>query len=169
MDDVRTAASKAPSLHAIRGRTKRLPPLRVGVGGPVGSGKSALAKALLGLYPLAGGTVSLDGDAPARHRGDIGYLPQEPFLFSGTVRENITMGREQADLATMSALEIAALAKDVAGFEHGVDAEIGERGIRISGGQRQRVALARAAAAGPRPWLQRRRRPAVGARGSACR
>jgi len=60
------------------------------------------------------------------------------------------MGREQADLATMSALEIAALAKDVSGFEHGVDAEIGERGIRISGGQRQRVALARAAAAGPR-------------------
>src|SRR3546814_5347335 len=100
--------------------------------------------------PLAGGTVSLDGDAPARHRGDIGYLPQEPFLFSGTVRENITMGREQADIATMSALEIAALAKDVAGFGHGVDAEIGERGIRISGGQRQRVALARAAAAGPR-------------------
>ena len=122
----------------------------VAVTGPVGSGKSALAKALLGLYPLAGGTVSLDGDTPARHRGDIGYLPQEPFLFSGTVRENITMGREQADLATMSALEIAALAKDVSGFEHGVDAEIGERGIRISGGQRQRVALARAAAAGPR-------------------
>src|SRR3546814_12418767 len=60
------------------------------------------------------------------------------------------MGREQADIATMSALEIAALAKDVAGFGHGVDAEIGERGIRISGGQRQRVALARAAAAGPR-------------------
>src|SRR3546814_6539986 len=53
-------------------------------------------------------------------------------------------------IATMSALEIAALAKDVAGFGHGVDAEIGERGIRISGGQRQRVALARAAAAGPR-------------------
>src|SRR3546814_17206780 len=100
--------------------------------------------------PLAGGTVSLDGDAPARHRGDIGYLPQEPFLFSGTVRENITMGREQADIATMSALEIAALAKDVAGFGHGVDAELGERGIRISGGPRQSVALARAAPAGPR-------------------
>jgi len=122
----------------------------VAVTGPVGSGKSALAKALLGLYPLASGTVFLDGDTPARHRGDIGYLPQEPFLFSGTVRENITMGREQTTIATMSALEIAALAKDVAGFEHGVDAEIGERGIRISGGQRQRVALARAAAAGPR-------------------
>src|SRR3546814_8913536 len=86
----------------------------------------------------------------------IGYLPQEPFLFSGTVRENITMGREQADIATMSALEIAALAKDVAGFGHGVDAEIGERGIRISGGQRQRVALARAAAAGPRLMVDRK-------------
>src|SRR3546814_11085913 len=54
----------------------------VAVTGPVGSGKSALAQALLGLYPLAGGTVSLDGDAPARHRGDLGHLPQDPFLFS---------------------------------------------------------------------------------------
>lgn len=122
----------------------------VAVTGPVGSGKSALAKALLGLYPLAGGTIALDGDAPEQHRGEIGYLSQEPFLFSGTVRENISMGGAHTEAATTRALHLAALTQDVAGFAQGVDAEIGERGIRVSGGQRQRIALARAAAPLPR-------------------
>lgn len=122
----------------------------VAITGPVGSGKSALAKALLGLYPLAGGAVALDGDAPAKHRSDIGYLAQEPFLFSAKVRENIVMGRAHDEIETMRALGIAALKEDVTGFAQGVDTEIGERGIRASGGQQQRIALARAAAPLPR-------------------
>jgi len=122
----------------------------VAVTGPAGSGKSALAKALLGLYPLAAGSVTLDGDPPAQRRDQIGYLPQEPFLFSGTVRENIAMGGALTDAVAARALAIAALAQDVSGFAKGPDTEIGERGIRVSGGQRQRIALARAAATVPR-------------------
>ncbi|HUG21761.1 ABC transporter ATP-binding protein [Piscinibacter sp.] len=125
----------------------------VAVTGPVGSGKSALAKALLGLYPLAGGSVMLDGDTADRCRDQIGYLPQEPFLFSGTVRDNIAMGGPTTPGAAARAIDIAALAQDVSGFARGLDTEIGERGIRVSGGQRQRVALARAAATMPRLLL----------------
>ena len=125
----------------------------VAVTGPVGAGKSALAKALLGLYPLAGGQVTLDGDPPAQHRDEIGCLPQESFLFSGTVRENIAMGGAPAPATTARALDIAALTQDMAGFAHGLDTEVGERGIRVSGGQRQRIALARAAATMPRLLL----------------
>ena len=125
----------------------------VAVTGPVGSGKSALAKALLGLYPLAGGSVTLDGDPPAQHRDQIGYLPQETFLFSGSVRDNIVMGGAVSEATTADALAIAALAQDVAGFAQGVDTQIGERGVRVSGGQRQRIALARAAATRPRLLL----------------
>ena len=122
----------------------------VAVTGPVGSGKSALAKAMLGLYPLTRGAVAVGGWDAAQHRNDIGYLAQEPFLFSGTVRENIAMGRAQAGLEAMRAVAIAALNEDVRAFAEGVDTQIGERGIRVSGGQRQRIALARAAASQPR-------------------
>lgn len=125
----------------------------IAVTGPVGSGKSALAKALLGLYPLAGGSVALDGDPPAQRRDQIGYLPQEPFLFSGTLRDNIAMGGALTDALYARALAIAALAQNMSGFEKGPDTEIGERGIRVSGGQRQRIALARAAATLPRLLL----------------
>lgn len=125
----------------------------VAVTGPVGAGKSALAKALLGLYPLAGGSVTLDGDPPAQHRAQIGYLPQESFLFSGSVRDNIVMGGAVTAATTADALVIAALAPDVAGFGQGADTEVGERGVRVSGGQRQRIALARAAATRPRLLL----------------
>ena len=121
----------------------------IAVTGPVGSGKSALAKALLGLYPLAGGSVALDGDPPAQRRDQIGYLPQEPFLFSGTLRDNIAMGGALTDAVYARALALAALAQNMRGFEKGPDTEIGERGIRVSGGQRQRIALARAAATLP--------------------
>jgi ABC-type multidrug transport system fused ATPase/permease subunit len=150
----------------------------VAVTGPVGSGKSALARALLGLYPLESGQVLLDGrlleDIPAAERATrTGYLPQDPYLFSGTVRGNILLGSAAlcqaqahnsplaphggdgarslpADSCTdvlAAVLSCAALGEDLRTFPAGLETEIGELGIRVSGGQRQRIALARAMAA----------------------
>ena len=129
------------------------------VTGPVGSGKSALARAILGIYPVESGTVLIDGRdleelSPEERKGLIGYLPQDAFLFSGSLRENVAFGQPSGsnhDGFLMDALTVAALDEDVLGFPRGLDTEIGELGIRISGGQRQRVGLARAiAAAAPR-------------------
>ena len=137
----------------------------VAVTGPVGAGKSALARALLGLYPLESGQVLLDNrlleDMPVAERAiRTGYLPQDAYLFSGTIRENIEMGsailRQPQDhnpemasrnAVLTSALACAALEADVHAFPDGLETAIGERGIRLSGGQRQRVALARGLAA----------------------
>jgi ATP-binding cassette, subfamily B, multidrug efflux pump len=141
----------------------------VAVTGPVGSGKSALARVLLGLYPLESGKVLFDGRAledipPAERVARIGYLSQDPYLFSGTVRENIALGsptrRQAQDHAPdplsvcpvlASAVSCAALGEDLRTFPAGLETDIGELGVRISGGQRQRIALARAmVASGPR-------------------
>jgi ABC-type multidrug transport system fused ATPase/permease subunit len=136
----------------------------VAVTGPVGAGKSALARALLGLYPLEGGQVLLDGCpldsiSPAAHTARTGYLPQEPFLFSGTVRENILLTEPGAAPDVVQegtlgqAVDLAALADDLRTLPVGLETEIGELGIRLSGGQRQRIALARAIAAPAAPGL----------------
>ncbi len=137
----------------------------VAVTGPVGSGKSALARALMGLYPLESGQVRLDGhplqEIPMAERAArIGYVPQDPYLFSGSVRENILLGSATLHRAQDTppdpargvpilelAVSCAALSKDLRTFPAGLDTEIGELGILVSGGQRQRIALARAMAA----------------------
>jgi ABC-type multidrug transport system fused ATPase/permease subunit len=127
----------------------------IGVTGPVGSGKSALTRAILGVYPVESGTVLIDG-RPLAELTDVertrlmGYLPQDAFLFSGSVRENVALapgGGPDDDAFLMRALRLAALEEDVLAFPRGLDTEIGELGIRISGGQRQRMGLARALAA----------------------
>jgi ABC-type multidrug transport system fused ATPase/permease subunit len=128
----------------------------VGVTGPVGSGKSALARSLLGIHPIESGAVLVDGRestqlAPEERRGLIGYLPQDPLLFSGTLRENLILshaGEIRDDRSMTEAVRLSALDQDVLGFPRGLDTEIGELGVRLSGGQRQRVGLARAIAAG---------------------
>ncbi len=132
----------------------------VAVTGPVGCGKSALARVLLGLYPLAGGQVLLDGVSlatlsPAERATRISYLSQNPFLFSGTIRDNIQMtfsevGQDgDSDDEVRHWVQLAALEPDVQEFPHGLSTQIGEQGTRLSGGQRQRVALARAYAVQP--------------------
>ncbi len=126
----------------------------VAVTGPVGCGKSALLRGILGLYPLEAGSVSLDGQPleqipPDERAARIGYLPQEPYLFSGSIRENITFGTEQADERIHAAAQTAILEADIQTFPAGLETQIGEMGVRVSGGQRQRVALARSLAASP--------------------
>jgi ATP-binding cassette, subfamily B, multidrug efflux pump len=135
----------------------------VAITGPVGSGKSALARAILGLHPIDSGTVRVDGRDPSgltagERTGLIGYLPQEPQLFSGSLRENLTLTGERShrdDRLLAEAIRLAGLGEDVRDFPNGLETDIGELGMRISGGQRQRLGLARAIAAGApgRPGL----------------
>jgi len=131
----------------------------VAVTGPVGSGKSALARAILGIYPLRSGSVLIDGRphaelGPTERAGLIGYLPQDSLLFSGSLRDNIALdpvGPHGDDGFLGRVVHLAALKDDVQGFPQGLDTQVGESGIRISGGQRQRLGLCRAvAAAAPR-------------------
>jgi ATP-binding cassette, subfamily B, multidrug efflux pump len=128
----------------------------VAITGAVGSGKSALARALLGLYPLAAGRVLLDGRPldeldPAERAARLGYLPQDAYVFSGSVRDNVLLGGADADPGAAQAVEQAvgwaALDQDLRGFPAGLETDLGELGVRVSGGQRQRIALARALAA----------------------
>jgi ABC-type multidrug transport system fused ATPase/permease subunit len=126
----------------------------VAVTGPVGCGKSALLRAILGLYPLEAGEIFLEGQSlrqiPAEERAErIGYLPQDPYLFSGSIRENITFGAEYADhdQRVAATVKTAILEKDLQTFPSGDETQIGELGVRVSGGQRQRIALARSLAA----------------------
>ena len=124
--------------------------------GPTGSGKSTLANLIPRLYDAPPGTLFLDG-VEVRHyplaelRRRIGFVPQETFLFSETLRENIAFGVEEAtDEDVRRAAEIAGLLGDVEGFSRGFATLLGERGITLSGGQKQRTAIARALVRNPR-------------------
>jgi ATP-binding cassette subfamily B protein len=128
--------------------------------GGTGSGKSTLASLLPRLHEPPPGTVLLDGvdvrEIPlAALRGAIGFVPQEPFLFSDTIAENIMFGVQIADPGEagrrmLEASAVARLDKDVESFPKGYDTLVGERGITLSGGQKQRTALARAVMIDPR-------------------
>jgi len=118
--------------------------------GRTGSGKSTLANLIPRLLEAPPGTVLIDGrsvrDYPlAQLRAAIGYVPQETFLFSDTLAENIAFGVEKSDQAEIEwAAEIAGLIEDVRGFPDRFETLVGERGITLSGGQKQRTAIARA-------------------------
>lgn len=124
----------------------------VGVTGPVGSGKSALATVLTGLYPYSGEILingrSLRNLSSSERARTFAYAGEEGFLFSASIRQNITFRDtvESADETRrlMEAVHTAALSDDMALFPQGLDTIVGERGVRLSGGQRQRVSLARA-------------------------
>jgi ATP-binding cassette, subfamily B, multidrug efflux pump len=130
--------------------------------GATGSGKSTLIGLLPRLHDPPPGTVFIDGvdvrDLPlATLRGAIGFVPQEPFLFSDTLAENVAFGpsvavlpQDDRDRLVREAAAVARLDKDVADFPKGYTTPVGERGITLSGGQKQRTALARALALDPR-------------------
>jgi ATP-binding cassette subfamily C protein LapB len=123
---------------------------RVGIIGPIGSGKTTLGKLILGLYETTGGAVRVDGYDlrqfdPAILRRNIGCASQDVFLFQGTLRENIAMGAPWAeDEAILNAAELAQVSEFASRHPEGFDMQVGERGEFLSGGQRQAVALARA-------------------------
>jgi ATP-binding cassette subfamily B protein len=153
------------SLRIERGQT-------VAFVGATGSGKSTLISLLPRLHEPPAGTVFMDGvdvrEIPLeRLRGAIGFVPQEPFLFSDTIAENIAFGVQHKRTAKPDAAsripdprlevtglrEVAAIArldKDVESFPNGYHTAVGERGITLSGGQKQRTALARALMVDPR-------------------
>ncbi len=131
------------NLHVARGQ-------KVAIIGKTGSGKSTLAHLLLRMYDASEGEVLVDDipvqsyDVQALRRG-IGYAPQEPYLFSDTVYNNIRFGRDDASEGeVLSAARMADLEKDIEGLEKGFQTMIGERGVMLSGGQKQRLVLARA-------------------------
>ncbi len=128
----------------------------VAIVGPTGAGKSTLVSLLARLYDPPPGSVLLDGLPVEEHRlrvlrEAIGFVPQETFLFSDTLRENIAFGLPAADeKAIVDAATVAGLADDVRDFSQGFDTLVGERGLTLSGGQKQRTAIARALLHRPR-------------------
>jgi ATP-binding cassette, subfamily B, multidrug efflux pump len=118
--------------------------------GPTGSGKTTLVNLIPRIYDAAPGMVLIDG-RPVREftlaslRRSIGFVPQETFLFSEKIRENIALGVESAsDREVHAAAEAANIAADIESFPEGYETMVGERGITLSGGQKQRTAIARA-------------------------
>jgi ATP-binding cassette subfamily B multidrug efflux pump len=151
-----------PERPVLQGVSLQVPAgATVAIVGATGSGKSTLASLLPRLYDPPPGTVFVDGvdvrRIPlAQLRAAIGFVPQETFLFSATVRENVAFGlsaavpAEDVTRRVETAAGVAQLAKDVADFPRGYETLVGERGLTLSGGQKQRTALARALAAEPR-------------------
>ena len=124
--------------------------------GPTGSGKTTLVNLIPRIYDAEPGAVLIDG-RPIREfpletlRRNIGFVPQETFLFSLTIRENIALGRDDASLEEIkAAAEAANIAQDIESFPESYNTTVGERGITLSGGQKQRTAIARALLRSPR-------------------
>lgn len=127
----------------------------LGIVGQVGSGKTSLVNLIPRLYDVSAGAVLVDGTdvrdmSLETLRGGIAVVPQESFLFSETIRENVRFGRPNAtDEEVLTAARFAQLDEDVKLLPNGYDTVVGERGITLSGGQKQRTALARAIVAQP--------------------
>ena len=122
----------------------------IAITGASGCGKTTLSKLLLGLYPLGEGDIRVNGMSMresdlADLRRQIAYVPQEPYLFQGSIAENIRMGRPEATEKEIREAAKQAHAHDfIMEFPEGYDTTVGERGNNLSGGQRQRIAIARA-------------------------
>jgi ATP-binding cassette, subfamily B, multidrug efflux pump len=148
---------KYPAGYALKDITLEIPAgATVAIVGHTGSGKSTLVSLIPRLMDPTRGAVFLDGIDlrdfdPEWLRRQIGFVPQETFLFSATLAENIAWGVDGATADDIArAAELAGLAPDIATFPDGYDTIIGERGITLSGGQKQRVAIARAVLRDPK-------------------
>lgn len=122
----------------------------VGIVGTVGSGKSTVAKLITKLYPVERGKIFINGvdinDILSRDiRNKIAYVPQDPFLFSDTIKSNLILGgNDKKDEEIVKALKLSAVWEDIQKFPKGLETKIGERGVTLSGGQKQRITIARA-------------------------
>lgn len=133
------------------------PGMHIGITGPPGSGKTSLIQMIPRLYDPDRGAVTLDGQMltdmdPEFLRRQIALMPQEPFLFSGTLEENILMGRHTDKQRLADVIRACDLESTIADMADGLDTVVGERGVTLSGGQKQRVALARTLVA-PKPVI----------------
>lgn len=143
-----------PVLHDIN---LRIPAgTSLAIVGPTGSGKSTLVNLIPRLHDASPGSVLIDGQ-PVRHftlarlRRSIGFVPQETFLFSETIRKNIAFGRPDATMEEIEdAAGIAHIGTEILEFPKGFDTMVGERGVTLSGGQKQRTSIARAVIRDPR-------------------
>jgi ATP-binding cassette subfamily B protein len=146
-----------PDDWALRDVDLHVPPGQtLALVGATGAGKSTFAKLVARFYDPQQGTVSVDGHdlrtvRQRALRGQLGIVPQEGFLFSGSVRENIAFGRPEASLEEIeSAAATVGATEFIAALPEGIETEVGERGVQLSAGQRQLVAFARALLAEPR-------------------
>lgn len=128
---------------------------RVALLGRIGSGKTTIGRLLMKLYEPTEGSILMDGIDirqidPADIRRHIGYVGQDNYLFYGTIRDNIAYGAPHVDdIAIQTASHFAGVMDFVRGHSHGLDLQVGERGMHLSGGQRQSVAIARALVGNP--------------------
>jgi ATP-binding cassette subfamily C protein len=138
-----------PGQEVLRGISLDIPAgQKVALVGASGGGKSTLVQVLLGLYPPQQGDVCFDGVSVQRIglervREHVSTVLQQPALFNGSVRDNLTLGRDISDDALWQALDVAQLKDFVIGLEQGLHTMVGRQGVRLSGGQRQRLAIAR--------------------------
>ena len=136
--------------RGLSGITLKVEPGKIlGIVGPPGSGKTTLLRLIPRLYDVSGGCVFLDGNDIRSVRIDnlrsnIAFMPQEPFLFAGTIRNNITFGNASiTDDELKKVTRKAAVYNTIRSFPNGFETVVGEKGIVLSGGQKQRIALAR--------------------------
>ena len=124
--------------------------------GNTGAGKSTLANLICRMYDISSGSLKIDGQSIQRYnlsclRSQIGFVPQDVFLFSDSIRNNIAFGNpDMNEEKIIQAAKDADLLNNVADLPNGFDTRVGERGITLSGGQKQRVSIARAVAREPK-------------------
>lgn len=137
-------------IHALKRFNLHIQPgQKVAIVGKTGSGKSTVAQLLLRFYEANEGAVLLDGYSVNNYdlsdlRSQIGYVPQDVFLFSDTIKNNISFGKEKSKIEEVErAAKMAAVHQDINALAKGYDTVVGERGVMLSGGQKQRISIAR--------------------------